>query len=45
MEKKDDPQMGEDANVIEVVKQLDQACRETGFFYAVFLESSSSLSK
>ncbi|KAL0536523.1 hypothetical protein IC582_025472 [Cucumis melo] len=34
MEKKDDPQMGEDANVIEVVKQLDQACRETGFFYA-----------
>ena len=45
MEKRDDPKMGEDASVIEVVKQLDQACRETGFFYAVFLLPPSSLSK
>ena len=43
MEKKDDPQMCEDANVLEVVKQLDQACRQTGFFYAVHLLFSPSL--
>ncbi|XVF59369.1 hypothetical protein PTKIN_Ptkin07bG0270200 [Pterospermum kingtungense] len=29
----DDPKMAEDVGVGEVVKQLDQACRETGFFY------------
>ncbi|OMO56612.1 Oxoglutarate/iron-dependent dioxygenase [Corchorus capsularis] len=31
--KSDDPNMGQDPGVCEVVKQLDQACRETGFFY------------
>ncbi|XP_044469415.1 probable 2-oxoglutarate-dependent dioxygenase At3g50210 isoform X2 [Mangifera indica] len=29
----DDPNMGEDAGVSKVVTQLDQACREAGFFY------------
>ncbi|KAK9285777.1 hypothetical protein L1049_024978 [Liquidambar formosana] len=29
----DDPKMGEDPGVSEVVRQLDQACREAGFFY------------
>ncbi|KAK2657526.1 hypothetical protein Ddye_010578 [Dipteronia dyeriana] len=29
----DDPKMGEDPGVCRVVKQLDQACREAGFFY------------
>ncbi|XP_062077477.1 probable 2-oxoglutarate-dependent dioxygenase At3g50210 [Humulus lupulus] len=29
----DDPKMGEDAGVMEVVKQLDRACTEAGFFY------------
>ncbi|XP_017975047.1 PREDICTED: probable 2-oxoglutarate-dependent dioxygenase At3g49630 [Theobroma cacao] len=29
----DDPGMAQDLAVGEVVKQLDQACRETGFFY------------
>uniref|UniRef100_A0A2P2JHS7 Putative 2-oxoglutarate-dependent dioxygenase At3g49630 n=1 Tax=Rhizophora mucronata TaxID=61149 RepID=A0A2P2JHS7_RHIMU len=28
-----DPKMAEDPGVCEVVKQLDQACREAGFFY------------
>lgn len=45
MENKDDPQMVKDANVCEVVKQLDQACRETGFFYAVLLLFTSFLLK
>lgn len=27
--------MAEDPRVSEVVKQLDQACREIGFFYVV----------
>ncbi|XWS29793.1 hypothetical protein CRYUN_Cryun24cG0060900 [Craigia yunnanensis] len=31
--KGDDLNMGQDAGVGEVVKQLNQACRETGFFY------------
>ncbi|XVE87079.1 hypothetical protein DITRI_Ditri18aG0087500 [Diplodiscus trichospermus] len=31
--KGDDLKMGRDAGVREVVKQLNQACRETGFFY------------
>ncbi|OMP01945.1 hypothetical protein COLO4_11463 [Corchorus olitorius] len=31
--KSDDPNMGQDTGVCEVVKQLDQACREAGFFY------------
>ncbi|KAK2657529.1 hypothetical protein Ddye_010581 [Dipteronia dyeriana] len=31
----DDPKMGEDPGVCRVVKQLDQACREAGFFYVV----------
>ncbi|XP_057969144.1 probable 2-oxoglutarate-dependent dioxygenase At3g50210 isoform X2 [Malania oleifera] len=30
----DDPKMAEDPGVSEVVRQLDQACREAGFFYA-----------
>ncbi|KAF2295341.1 hypothetical protein GH714_032607 [Hevea brasiliensis] len=29
----DDPNMARDPTVCEVVKQLDQACREAGFFY------------
>ncbi|KAK6924025.1 Isopenicillin N synthase-like, Fe(2+) 2OG dioxygenase domain [Dillenia turbinata] len=29
----DDPKMAEDQGVSEVVQQLDQACREAGFFY------------
>ncbi|XP_059455959.1 probable 2-oxoglutarate-dependent dioxygenase At3g50210 [Corylus avellana] len=29
----DDPKMAEDPGVYEVVRQLDQACREAGFFY------------
>ncbi|XP_021714361.1 probable 2-oxoglutarate-dependent dioxygenase At3g50210 isoform X1 [Chenopodium quinoa] len=31
--KSDDANMAEDAGVCEVVKQLDKACREAGFFY------------
>ncbi|KAE8693327.1 putative 2-oxoglutarate-dependent dioxygenase [Hibiscus syriacus] len=31
--KGDDLKMGQDPGVREVVKQLDRACRETGFFY------------
>lgn len=31
----DDPKMAEDPSVSEVVKQLDRACREAGFFYVV----------
>ena len=31
----DDPKMAEDPDVSEVVRQLDQACREAGFFYVV----------
>ncbi|KAK8716661.1 hypothetical protein V6N13_043966 [Hibiscus sabdariffa] len=31
--KGDDLKMGQDPDVQEVVKQLDRACRETGFFY------------
>ncbi|KAE8696223.1 putative 2-oxoglutarate-dependent dioxygenase [Hibiscus syriacus] len=30
----DDPKMAQDPGVCEVVKQLDKACREAGFFYA-----------
>lgn len=33
VEKWDDPNMAEDTGVAEVVRQLDQACREAGFFY------------
>ncbi|KAH0995804.1 hypothetical protein GBA52_019668 [Prunus armeniaca] len=29
----DDPKMGQDSGVAQVVKQLDQACKEAGFFY------------
>ncbi|XLR07063.1 hypothetical protein HN51_061943 [Arachis hypogaea] len=29
----DDPKMGEDPGVLEVVRQLDKACTEAGFFY------------
>lgn len=35
--KSDDPRMGEDPGVAEVVRQLDQACRVAGFFYVVTL--------
>ncbi|KAF6143955.1 hypothetical protein GIB67_017563 [Kingdonia uniflora] len=31
--KSNDPNMGEDPGVCQVVKQLDQACKEAGFFY------------
>ncbi|KAG4943630.1 hypothetical protein AAZX31_17G162700 [Glycine max] len=31
--KADDPKMAEDPGVLEVVKQLDKACTEAGFFY------------
>lgn len=31
----DDPKMGQDPGVAQVVKQLDQACKEAGFFYVV----------
>ncbi|CAL0312840.1 unnamed protein product [Lupinus luteus] len=31
--KSDDPKMGEDPCVLEVVRQLDKACTEAGFFY------------
>ncbi|KAK3412094.1 hypothetical protein EUGRSUZ_I00885 [Eucalyptus grandis] len=33
MAKCDEPDMGADPGVAEVVRQLDQACREAGFFY------------
>nr|APD78401.1 vittatine 11-hydroxylase [Galanthus sp. MBK-2015] len=33
MEKSDDPKMAEDGRVREVVRQLDEACKEAGFFY------------
>ncbi|CAN6562925.1 unnamed protein product [Malus baccata var. baccata] len=31
--KSDDPKMGQDPDVAQVVKQLDRACKEAGFFY------------
>ncbi|RVX23375.1 putative 2-oxoglutarate-dependent dioxygenase [Vitis vinifera] len=31
--KSDDPEMAQDPGVSSVVRQLDQACRESGFFY------------
>lgn len=33
----EDPKMAEDAGVLEVVRQLDKACKEVGFFYVVIL--------
>ncbi|KAK6151210.1 hypothetical protein DH2020_016142 [Rehmannia glutinosa] len=33
VEKWDDPNMAQDKGVAEVVRKLDQACREAGFFY------------
>ncbi|KAG8384348.1 hypothetical protein BUALT_Bualt04G0108800 [Buddleja alternifolia] len=33
VEKWDDPNMAQDEGVAEVVRRLDQACREAGFFY------------
>lgn len=33
LDKWDHPNMSQDQGVVEVVRQLDQACRETGFFY------------
>ncbi|KAK2967614.1 hypothetical protein RJ640_030485 [Escallonia rubra] len=38
----DDPNMAEDKGVAEVVRQLDQACREAGFFYVISLTISSA---
>ncbi|KAA3479675.1 putative 2-oxoglutarate-dependent dioxygenase isoform X4 [Gossypium australe] len=32
----DDPKMVQDPGVREVVKQLDQACSQAGFFYAIY---------
>ncbi|XP_028947877.1 homoarginine-6-hydroxylase 2-ODD-C23 isoform X1 [Malus domestica] len=31
--KSDDPKMGQDPDVAQVVRQLDRACKEAGFFY------------
>ncbi|WZZ17012.1 hypothetical protein YC2023_110101 [Brassica napus] len=31
----DDPDMAEDPGVIQVVQQLDRACRDAGFFYVI----------
>lgn len=33
LDKWDHPNMSQDQGVVEVVRQLDQACKETGFFY------------
>ncbi|KAL2522726.1 putative 2-oxoglutarate-dependent dioxygenase [Forsythia ovata] len=33
LEKSDDPNMAQDQGVAQVVRQLDRACREAGFFY------------
>ncbi|CAI0406167.1 unnamed protein product [Linum tenue] len=33
LSKSDDPDMGSDPGVAQVVEQLDRACREAGFFY------------
>lgn len=38
--KRDDPKMEEDPGVCAVVRQLDQACREAGFFYVVSISKS-----
>ncbi|KAK3019054.1 hypothetical protein RJ639_004341 [Escallonia herrerae] len=38
----DDPNMAEDKGVAEVVRQLDQAGREAGFFYVISLTISSA---
>jgi isopenicillin N synthase-like dioxygenase len=37
----DDPKRVQDPDVLEVVGQLDQACREAGFFYVVLFFLSS----
>lgn len=37
VEKWDDPNAAQDERVAEVVRQLDKACREAGFFYVVSL--------
>ncbi|KAL5987252.1 hypothetical protein ACLOJK_038414 [Asimina triloba] len=39
LEKYNDPKMGEDRGVLEVVGMLDKACTETGFFYVVLAHS------
>ncbi|XP_050205932.1 probable 2-oxoglutarate-dependent dioxygenase At3g50210 [Mercurialis annua] len=41
----DDPDMASDPTVCEVVKQLDQACREVGFFYVKGHDIPDSLVK
>ncbi|CAL9184964.1 unnamed protein product [Musa hybrid cultivar] len=33
LEKIDDPRMGDDKELLEVIRQLDDACKEAGFFY------------
>nr|GMC97066.1 probable 2-oxoglutarate-dependent dioxygenase At3g49630 [Ipomoea batatas]GMD00949.1 probable 2-oxoglutarate-dependent dioxygenase At3g49630 [Ipomoea batatas] len=35
VDKWDHPNIAQDEGVAEVVRQLDQACREAGFFYVV----------
>lgn len=35
VEKIDDPNMANDADLLEVVRLLDNACKEAGFFYVV----------
>ncbi|CAA7055902.1 unnamed protein product [Microthlaspi erraticum] len=39
----DDPDMAEDTGVLEVVRQLDKACRDAGFFYVIGHGISESL--
>lgn len=34
----EDPKMAEDPGVSQVVKQLDKACKEAGFFYVVIFQ-------
>ncbi|CAI0406170.1 unnamed protein product [Linum tenue] len=38
LSKSDDPDMGSDPGVAQVVEQLDRACREAGFFYVCYTE-------
>lgn len=35
VEKIDDPNMANDKDLLQVVRMLDDACREVGFFYVV----------
>lgn len=41
VEKWDDSDMTQDEGVMEVVRQLDKACRQAGFFYVVIFSVHS----